>query len=172
MKRIHVFVLCCLMIACFCSGCFHAKDHTVIAQEIADTMIDAIRSRDAEAIEIMFSNSIQEELQNLPEQAEMFVDYFRGEIVSYSVGHVSATSHNYFGTHDDYVDACCDVITNESKYQFFFRACFRNTDDSDKLGLQSVSVIEDLELHGSSAGKIVVDIDPSYPEGIIFVPYE
>ena len=66
MKRIHVFVLCCLMIACFCSGCFHAKDHTVIAQEIADTMIDAIRSRDAEAIEIMFSNSIQEELQNLP----------------------------------------------------------------------------------------------------------
>ena len=47
-----------------------------------------------------------------------------------------------------------------------------HTDDSDNLGLQSVSVIEDLELHGSSAGKIVVDIDPSYPEGIIFVPYE
>lgn len=183
MKKVIYIVIGFIVILAVFSGCISLPktpkhlpnqfwDEEDYSQKIGEAIMDAIKEKDAQALMKLFSPAVGESVPTLSDQAEEFVDFFKGEIVSYDLEHLSATIHADQGI----VHACsfarCYVITTESKYSFEFQTYYRYTDNSDMKGLYMLITMEDLELHGKGNREFPKYDDDNIIPGIIFVPYE
>ena len=123
-----------------------------VANEYFDEFIEALESKNKDAIKTMFSKNSIKNSENFEVSIDYLFDYFQGEVISYNdwAGPVVETSKE-----NDHIkkimDSTYDVETNGQQYRFAIQNHTVDTANPDNVGIWSLYII-----------KLNDDTDPQY----------
>ena len=113
-----------------------------IANMQMDSLLDAIESRDRNALISLFAPSALDDAENIQRSIELLYSYYQGSHVSYNNWGATGTSterndnrivKKLYGTYD--------VVTDKDTYRFAFLFVAVDSTNSENIGFQSVYVI-------------------------------
>lgn len=115
-----------------------------IADETFGEIIDAIRRKDSSRITDMFCATIKSE-DALYESAFKFIEYIRGDIISFSSASEAGVGADYkteYGKKKKEIQASFTIVTSERKYYLAIKECTRDDFDENNIGIISIYIIE------------------------------
>jgi hypothetical protein len=119
-------------------------DPNAIADNTFSNIVDAINNRNATAIRRIFSVFACRESDLTNEQAEAFLHFIEGEIVTYSsASEAGVIVHNKyeFGKERKVIQSSFRLETTEQTYYIAIIECPKDTFDRDNSGVTSVYII-------------------------------
>ena len=146
-----------LFILLLCSGCGAnlsnvndtAKSEDNIADEYIEKIIEAINSKDNEALTEMFSATALSKIDmTVFEQRinELFIS-LQGEVVEYN-GELSTARHKHSGKITHSINGFYDIETTEATYHLLFLSVVRDDENANNVGLSMIVFVTD-ELYQS-----------------------
>lgn len=148
MKRIWLFVIILLMTIC-CTACIFdmsifKKSNEEIADETFSIVIGAIESKDQTKLLELFSETVQNEVYDLEENALEFFEFIEGDILSFSKamesGLITHDSVDY-GKRKKEIESAFNIKTSQKTYYFAIKECTRDDYNDDNVGIVSMYVI-------------------------------
>ena len=148
MKRIWLFVIILLTTIC-CTACIFdmsifKKSNEEIADETFSIVIEAIKSKDQTKLLELFSETVQNEVYDLEENALEFFEFIEGDILSFSkameLGMITHDSVDY-GKRKKEIESRFNLTTTEHIYYFDIKECTRDDYNDDNVGIVSMYVI-------------------------------
>ena len=148
MKRIWLFVIILLMTIC-CTACIFdmsifKKSNEEIADETFSIVIEAIESKDQTKLLELFSETVQNEVYDLEENALEFFNFIEGDILSFSKamesGLITHDSVDY-GKRKKEIESAFNIKTSQKTYYFAIKECTRDDYNDDNVGIVSMYVI-------------------------------
>lgn len=121
------------------------EDDNTIADKTFCEIISAINLQDASKIRILFSQSIQNELDDLQEKSIDFLEFIQGNIISFSAASESGVGADYKnekGKKQKEMQSSFCLTTTEGKYYIAIKECTTDEHDSRNVGLISIYIIE------------------------------
>lgn len=109
-----------------------------------EKVIEAIKSKDKEALRTMFSKQAQKDAENLDGRMEYLFNFFQGEVKSWNNINGAPTIHETSdnGHKTKKVKSYYYVNTDKQKYFFYISEFTVDTDKPDNVGLYTLLVIK------------------------------
>lgn len=121
---------------------FFARNDTQIANEQLEALLEAIQSKNAQAVKELFSDNAWAESGNMEKSILVLFDYFQGELVSYkSWAGPSVHATKNHGEYWKSYDCTYDFETTQDKYRLAMEIITVDTADTDNVGIQSLYII-------------------------------
>ncbi len=113
-----------------------------IAQEKFEEILDAIQSENKDELTSLFSDDSLNKARAFDAAAEELFEYFEGVVESYDyVGpFVETTKENNQVV--QIMEFSCEVKTTKCEYRIAFQYIIRDTENADRVGVQSLYVIK------------------------------
>ena len=143
MKKVILLILAFTLTVTFISCSNEGDNAEQLADKTFNEIISAIRLKDASKIVDMFSNEIKHE-DDLLQSALTFVDYVRGDVVSFSSAAEAGVGADYKTergkTRKEIQSSFC-INTTESTYYLAIKECTKDEFDNN-IGVVSIYIIE------------------------------
>lgn len=121
---------------------FFARNDKQIANEQLEALLEAIQSKNAQAVKELFSDNAWAESGNMEKSILVLFDYFQGELVSYkSWAGPSVHATKNHGEYWKSYDCTYDFETTQDKYRLAMEIITVDTADTDNVGIQSLYII-------------------------------
>ena len=121
---------------------FFARNDKQIANEQLEALLEAIQSKNAQAVKELFSDNAWAESENMEKSILVLFDYFQGELVSYkSWAGPSVHATKNHGEYWKSYDCTYDFETTQDKYRLAMEIITVDTADTDNVGIQSLYII-------------------------------
>ena len=121
---------------------FFARNDKQIANEQLEALLEAIQSKNAQAVKELFSDNAWAESGNMEKSILVLFDYFQGELVSYkSWAGPSVHATKNHGEYWKSYDCTYDFETTQDKYRLAMEIITVDTTDADNVGIQSLYII-------------------------------
>lgn len=117
-----------------------------------DSVLEAIKNKDKDALKSMFSKKAADESENIDNSTGELFDFFQGNFVSYNdwnAVYTEETVNN--GDRQKILDSTYDVVTSKQKYRVAIREITIDTANKDNVGIWSIYII-----------KLQDDTDPKF----------
>ncbi len=121
---------------------FFARNNNQIANEQLEALLEAIQSKNAQAVKELFSDNAWAESGNMEKSILVLFDYFQGELVSYK--NWAGPSVHATKNHGEYwksYDCTYDFETTQDKYRLAMEIITVDTTDADNIGIRSLYII-------------------------------
>ena len=121
---------------------FFARNNNQIANEQLEALLEAIQSKNAQAVKELFSDNAWAESGNMEKSILVLFDYFQGELVSYK--NWAGPSVHATKNHGEYwksYDCTYDFETTQDKYRLAMEIITVDTPDADTIGIRSLYII-------------------------------
>ena len=121
---------------------FFARNNNQIANEQLEALLEAIQSKNAQAVKELFSDNAWAESGNMEKSILVLFDYFQGELVSYK--NWAGPSVHATKNHGEYCksyDCTYDFETSKDKYRLAMEIITVDTTDADNIGIRSLYII-------------------------------
>lgn len=121
---------------------FFARNNNQIANEQLEALLEAIQSKNAQAVKELFSDNAWAESGNMEKSILVLFDYFQGELVSYK--NWAGPSVHATKNHGEYwksYDCTYDFETTQDKYRLAMEIITVDTADADNIGIRSLYII-------------------------------
>ena len=121
---------------------FFARNNNQIANEQLEALLEAIQSKNAQAVKELFSDNAWAESGNMEKSILALFDYFQGELVSYK--NWAGPSVHATKNHGEYwksYDCTYDFETTQDKYRLAMEIITVDTADADNIGIRSLYII-------------------------------
>ena len=121
---------------------FFARNNNQIANEQLEALLEAIQSKNAQAVKELFSDNAWAESGNMEKSILVLFDYFQGELVSYKnwAGPSVHATKNHGENWKSY-DCTYDFETSKDKYRLAMEIITVDTTDADNIGIRSLYII-------------------------------
>lgn len=116
-----------------------------IADKTFGSLMDAVKSKNASKMIDLFTETIQSDAE-LAEQAEQFIAFVEGDIVSYTSAAECGTGVDteiQDGKTRRVIQPIFTVTTTENKYYVAMKECTQDDGDKSGVGVLSIYIIED-----------------------------
>jgi len=121
---------------------FFARNNKQIANEQLEALLEAIQSKNAQAVKELFSDNAWAESGNMEKSILVLFDYFQGELVSYkSWAGPSVHATKNHGEYWKSYDCTYDFETTQDKYRLAMEIITVDTADADNIGIRSLYII-------------------------------
>lgn len=121
---------------------FFARNNKQIANERFEALLEAIQSKNAQAVKELFSDNAWAESGNMEKSILVLFDYFQGELVSYkSWAGPSVHATKNHGEYWKSYDCTYDFETTQDKYRLAMEIITVDTADADNVGIRSLYII-------------------------------
>lgn len=121
---------------------FFARNDKQIANEQLEALLEAIQSKNAQAVKELFSDNAWAESGNMEKSILVLFDYFQGELVSYkSWAGPSVHATKNHGEYWKSYDCTYDFETTQDKYRLAMEIITVDTADADNIGIRSLYII-------------------------------
>ena len=121
---------------------FFARNNKQIANEQLEALLEAIQSKNAQAVKELFSDNAWAESGNMEKSILVLFDYFQGELVSYkSWAGPSVHATKNHGEYWKSYDCTYDFETTQDKYRLAMEIITVDTTDADNIGIRSLYII-------------------------------
>ena len=121
---------------------FFARNDKQIANEQLEALLEAIQSKNAQAVKELFSDNAWAESGNMEKSILVLFDYFQGELVSYkSWAGPSVHATKNHGEYWKSYDCTYDFETSKDKYRLAMEIITVDTTDADNIGIRSLYII-------------------------------
>ena len=121
---------------------FFARNNKQIANEQLEALLEAIQSKNAQAVKELFSDNAWAESGNMEKSILVLFDYFQGELVSYkSWAGPSVHATKNHGEYWKSYDRTYDFETTQDKYRLAMEIITVDTTDADNIGIRSLYII-------------------------------
>ena len=121
---------------------FFARNNNQIANEQLEALLEAIQSKNAQAVKELFSDNAWAESGNMEKSILVLFDYFQGELVSYkSWAGPSVHATKNHGEYWKSYDCTYDFETTQDKYRLAMEIITVDTTDADNIGIRSLYII-------------------------------
>ena len=121
---------------------FFARNDKQIANEQLEALLEAIQSKNAQAVKELFSDNAWAESGNMEKSILVLFDYFQGELVSYkSWAGPSVHATKNHGEYWKSYDCTYDFETSKDKYRLAMEIVTVDTTDADNIGIRSLYII-------------------------------
>jgi len=121
---------------------FFARNNNQIANEQLEALLEAIQSKNAQAVKELFSDNAWAESGNMEKSILVLFDYFQGELVSYkSWAGPSVHATKNHGEYWKSYDCTYDFETSKDKYRLAMEIVTVDTTDADNIGIRSLYII-------------------------------
>ena len=121
---------------------FFARNNKQIANERFEALLEAIQSKNAQAVKELFSDNAWAESGNMEKSILVLFDYFQGELVSYkSWAGPSVHATKNHGEYWKSYDCTYDFETTQDKYRLAMEIITVDTADADNIGIRSLYII-------------------------------
>ncbi len=121
---------------------FFARNNNQIANEQLEALLEAIQSKNTQAVKELFSDNAWAESGNMEKSILVLFDYFQGELVSYK--NWAGPSVHATKNHGEYwksYDCTYDFETTQDKYRLAMEIVTVDTADADNIGIRSLYII-------------------------------
>ena len=121
---------------------FFARNNNQIANEQLEALLEAIQSKNTQAVKELFSDNAWAESGNMEKSILVLFDYFQGELVSYK--NWAGPSVHATKNHGEYwksYDCTYDFETSKDKYRLAMEIITVDTTDADNIGIRSLYII-------------------------------
>jgi len=136
-----------IVFLCSCSiDGFHSRlwdNSTEIATKRVEQLLEALKSKDGDAIKLMFSKRALIEAENLDENIEYLFELFQGEVLAKDECYPSEYGYNRYGQKMKKLTWWIRVETDVDKYIFFLVDYPRDDMQPDNVGLYTLRVIRE-----------------------------
>ena len=121
---------------------FFARNNNQIANEQLEALLEAIQSKNAQAVKELFSDNAWAESGNMEKSILVLFDYFQGELVSYKnwAGPGVTAKNDADGYWKQYYSTY-DLETTQDKYRLAMEIITVDTADADNVGIRSLYII-------------------------------
>ena len=121
---------------------FFARNNNQIANEQLEALLEAIQSKNAQAVKALFSDNAWAESGNMEKSILALFDYFQGVLVSFkSWAGPSVHATKNHGEYWKSYDCTYDFETTQDKYRLAMEIITVDTADTDNVGIQSLYII-------------------------------
>lgn len=148
LKLITSLLLMTLFIALTSCGSFRAEMMSTDYDKIADTrfneIIDALNSKDSEALKSVFSTNALKEAKDIDNGIEYLMDFYKGEIIDKEVA-LDNEGANDYGKKTNTLRCLYTVTTNEDVYLVFFIDELVDTENPDNEGIYMLQIIKEAD---------------------------
>ena len=121
---------------------FFARNNNQIANEQLEALLEAIQSKNTQAVKELFSDNAWAESGNMEKSILVLFDYFQGELVSYkSWAGPSVHAAKNHGEYWKSYDCTYDFETTQDKYRLAMEIITVDTTDADNIGIRSLYII-------------------------------
>lgn len=147
-KIITLFVTSTFLLSCSLGGNntnYKEESDDAIADKTFDLIISALALQDESLIIDLFAEGIQDEVNDLQEEACDFIKFIHGNIVSVSTALEAGVGTDYKiedGKMRKEIDSSFCVETTQDTYFIAIKECVNDTFDSRNIGLVSIYVIK------------------------------
>lgn len=149
MAKVFSIITLLLCLASCAFGCVNAnvpkEDDNMIADKTVSKIISAITSQDSNKIGVLFSKSIQEELNGLQENALEFLEFVQGDIISVSVPSEAGIGVDYKiekGKKRKEIQVAFSILTTEAQYYIAIKECTMDEFEGGNIGVTSIYIID------------------------------
>lgn len=119
-----------------------ARNDKQIANEQLEALLEAIQSKNAQAVKELFSDNAWAGSGNTEKSILVLFDYFQGELVSYkSWAGPSVHATKNHGEYWKSYDCTYDFETTQDKYRLAMEIITVDTADADNIGIRSLYII-------------------------------
>lgn len=139
-------ILMFLMTSCSFEDFINSFDDSIIADNTFEKIIDSVKQKDAAQLTALFSKTAHDESADLEADAEKFIEFIEGDIVSFSgsrEGGVSAYGKTDHGKTLKIIQPTTIIETSEQKYHVAMKECTIDEFNSDNVGVMSIYIIKD-----------------------------
>jgi len=114
-----------------------------IANAKMDTVLEAIKNKDKDALKAMFSKKAISQAGNFDESINQLFEFFQGDFISYNDwGGPGAYEDRNYGDIQKELDSTYDVTTSKQKYRFAIKEFTADTVNPDNVGIWSLYIIK------------------------------
>ena len=150
MKKIGLLLLVAMLLLTSCSVekvrmNFFEEDDTIIADNTLGQILEAINARDHLKLKTLFSKSVQDEANDLEENALNFIEFIQGNIVSFSKASEAGVGADYKtenGKKQKEIQSAFYIETSEHQYYIAIGECIRDDSNNRDVGVTSIYIIE------------------------------
>lgn len=119
----------------------YSRDDAKISETRFDEIIEALNNKDSETLKAMFSSNALKEADNIDEDIEYLMDFYKGEIISIESAREGSDSKDG-DEREIELRTLNFVSTDEDEYIVFYIDNLTDTKDPDNVGLDMLQIIK------------------------------
>lgn len=151
MKILVLSTLCLFLCGCsVLSSSKYVVDDTVYSEKILEKIVYALENNEPEKIKELFSENALKEVENIEEDIQYLMDYYKGEMQSYCGLGSDGSSSVEGGERLRTLFCGFEITTDVDVYNICFYSCLVDTEEPDNEGIYTLEMIRDDEKENES----------------------